>query len=137
MKQQTSSVILVFNNRGKLALQLRGRNDDGYPLHWDFSAAGGIEFDEDPEQAAIREMKEEIGIEAEVEFVTEILYQDEKEADYLYIFKAQYNGKFKPDGIEVEKVEFFSLDEIEKMINSGEKFHPEFLFLWRKGLMSK
>ena len=135
MKQQKSSVILVFNDRGELALQLRARNDEGYPLHWDMSAAGGIASDENPKQTAIRELKEEIGVETEVELVTEILYQDEKEADYLYIYKAKYNGEFVPDGVEVEKAEFFSLDKIEAMIASGEKFHPEFLFLWNKGLI--
>lgn len=36
------------------------------------------ESDEDSEQAALRELKEEIGIEVEVEFMTEILYQDKK-----------------------------------------------------------
>lgn len=135
MKQQRSSVILVFNDQGDLALQLRGRDDDGYPLHWDFSAAGGIEADEDFQQAALREMKEEIGIEVDVEFVTEILYQDEKETDYLYVYTAKYNGEFDPDGVEVEKIEFFSLERIKQMINSGENFHPEFLFLWEKGLI--
>ena len=32
----------------------------------------------------------------------------------------------------VEKVEFFSLDKIQEMINDGEKFHPELLFLLEK-----
>lgn len=135
MKPDKSAVILVFNDEGKLALQLRSGTDSKYPHHWDFSAAGGIEEGEDPLKAANRELKEEIGIESKLEFLDEVLYQDAKGQDHLYIYKTIYNGEFKADGVEVEKVEWFSLNEIDQMLKSGDKFHPEFPFLWEKGLI--
>lgn len=33
---------------------------------------------------------------------------------------------------ELLKVCFFSLEEIQKMVDKGEKFHPELLFLLKK-----
>lgn len=130
MKHKESSVILVFNDRNELLLQQRSFKDDKYPGHWDFSAAGGIDPGEDSHEAAKRELSEELGIEASVEFIAEELYQDNKSEDKLFIYRAKHNGPFKPDyEKEVEKVRFFSLDEIEQMLNSGEKFHPEFPFL--------
>lgn len=135
MNQVRSSVILVFNDKDQLALQLRAATDYKYPSHWDFSAAGGIEDGEDPKTAAHRELQEEIGIEAKLEFVTETLYEDDKGQDYFYLYKTTHNGPFTPDGFEVEKVEFFSLDQIQSMLDSGAKFHPEFPFVWKKGLI--
>lgn len=38
---------------------------------------------------------------------------------------------------EVEKVQFFALEDIQKMINSGDKFHPEFVLSWEKGIITK
>lgn len=135
MKNKKSSVILVFNDKKELALQLRAAHDKSYPLHWDFSAAGGIEENEDHKNAAIRELKEELGIEGEIEFIGEVLYQSGGETDNLYIYKTTYNGQFSPNPNEVERIQFFSMDKIKEMIESGEKFHPEFLYVWNKGII--
>jgi len=61
-----SSGVLVFNNKGELALQLRAAKDDSFPSHWDFSAGGGINAGEDNKLSAQREVKEELGIDAKV-----------------------------------------------------------------------
>lgn len=61
MSLQWAGVIL-FNRKGELLLLLR---DDipsiGHPNHWNL-VGGGIEDGESPEQAAIREAEEEIGV---------------------------------------------------------------------------
>jgi isopentenyldiphosphate isomerase len=137
MKNKISSVILVFNEKGELALQLRSATDKSYPLHWDFSAAGGVEPGESSKASAIRELKEELGIETTVEFIGEELYKDKYAQDKLYIYKALHNGPFKPDPAEVDEARFFKLGEIENMLKSGTKFHPEFPFLWNKGIITK
>ncbi|MBI5332954.1 MAG: hypothetical protein HZB65_05240 [Candidatus Aenigmarchaeota archaeon] len=47
---------------------------------------------------------------------------------YLIISLACYN----PNPEEVKKIKFFSMKDIQKMIDNGENFHPELLFLLRK-----
>lgn len=135
LEQKKSAVVLIFNDLGDLALQLRSSTDSKYAHHWDFSAAGGIEDGEDPLAADVRETKEEIGVSIKPEMIGEILYEDKRGQDYLYLYKAVHNGPFEVDGVEVEKVEFFSLEQIESMLDNREKFHPEFPYVWKKGII--
>ncbi len=137
MKKDQSSVVLVFNDRKELALQLRAAIDDLYPLHWDFSAAGGIFPGEDHKNAAIRELKEEIGIESDMTFDGEELFQNKECTDRMYIYKTTHNGPFQRQVNEVEDIQFFTLEKIGKMILLGEKFHPEFLFVWNEGIIEQ
>ncbi len=133
MKNKKSAVILVFNDKHELALQLRSASDSSYPMHWDFSAAGGIDDGEHHKQAAKRELKEEIGIQSALHFIKDYLYEDENGTDHLYIFQTLHNGPFTPQIEEVERVEFVNLHKIQEMIDRNEKFHPEFLKLWEQG----
>ncbi len=143
IEYKKSTGVLVFNGTGELALQLRAANDDSFPGHWDFSAGGGIDPGEDPKLAAERELKEELGVEVEVNFLTveHFIYPAwqagvTREVDLL-IYKAPHDGPFQPDPKEVAKVEFFTLAKIQDMIKAGEKFHPEFLLSWNQGIMLK
>lgn len=135
MKKEKGSIVLVFNDSGELALQLRAARDEDYPLHWDFSAAGGIEAGEDTKTAALRELQEELGIQGSVNFIGEESYSQGDTLARLYIYQCKHNGPFQPNPEEVEEVRFFSLENIKKMIEKGEKFHPEFLLLWERGVI--
>lgn len=140
IEYKKSSVILIFNDEGKLALQLRSKNDDSFPSHWDFAAGGGVDQGEDPKESAARELKEELGVVGDLEFLSQEHFQYPawkqgvtREAD-LFIYKTKNSGPFKIDPIEIDKVEFFSFEKIRDMIKIGQKFHPEFLFAWNRGL---
>lgn len=138
-----SGVVMVFNDKGELLLQMRSPNDTSFPSHWDFSAGGGIDPGEDGKQTASRELMEELGIKANIEFVAEEHYEYQawnsthRRIVVSWIYKTQYNGSFKIDENEIEKVEFFSLEKIDEMIKSGVKFHPEFTASWKKGTISQ
>lgn len=55
--------VVVLNRRGKILI-LRRSADSARPLGWDFPG-GALEPGEDPEHGALRELKEEAGIEAQ------------------------------------------------------------------------
>lgn len=54
--------IWFYTKKGEVLLQKRAYNKDTYPDLWDVSVAGHIEAGETPENSAIREIKEEIGL---------------------------------------------------------------------------
>ena len=128
--------ILIFDNRNRILLQLRSKAKSFCPLHWSTSVGGHVHSGETYKEAALRECREELGREVKVKFAYKDLYQDKCYEvglkKILVTFKAIDNGPFQTSPGEVKAVKFFSLDEVQKMINNGDKFHPELLFLLRK-----
>lgn len=59
-----SVFVLVFNPRGKLYLQKRGAGKNLYPGRFDLSATGHVQAGESREDAAARELHEELGLRA-------------------------------------------------------------------------
>jgi isopentenyldiphosphate isomerase len=55
--------ILIFNQRGQVFLQKRSMQNDSFPGAWDSSASGHLDTGEDYDACAVRELREEIGLE--------------------------------------------------------------------------
>ena len=54
--------VWFFTRDKKILVQQRARNKDTYPLLWDVSVAGHVGAGEKIKEAAVREVKEEIGL---------------------------------------------------------------------------
>lgn len=94
---------------------------------------GHVRYGEDYIDAAKREMNEELGLDIELEFKWKDYYTDERGIKrFLGTFIGHYDGPFRLNPREVEKIEYFSLEIIQQMIDSGDKFHPELLFILKK-----
>lgn len=126
--------ILLFNQKGDMALQLRGPGVDFCPNHWCTAAVGHVQHGESYQEAARREYQEELGIVADdLELVGKDLYiADGTPNKFLAIFKTNFEGPFRLDPNIVARAEFFSLPTIKKMVDQGEQFHPELLFILEK-----
>lgn len=126
--------VLVLNKKGEMALQLRGPTVTFCPNYWSTAVGGHVSAGESYEEAALREMEEEIGINAPLELLSKETYPDPTRnlKKILCTFKSMYDQPLSAHNDEVTRVEFFSLEKIQEMIDSGEKFHPELLFLLRK-----
>lgn len=85
MRNRSGAIVEID---GKIALIKRVRNNDEYYVF----PGGGIEEGETPEEAAIREVKEELGIDIEIEkHLTTLSYNNQLQ----YYFYANYiNGEF-------------------------------------------
>ena len=119
--------VVVFNKDKKVFMAQRL---DGYRLGWPNSwqfPQGGIDTNEEPANAALRELREETGI-SEIEIVAEIsswLYYDLPEDLAAKIWQGQYKGqkqkwflmKFSGDdsqiNLEQDNAEFYNYEWVD------------------------
>ena len=124
--------VLIFNEKNEMALQLRSAKVSFCPNHWS-TTGGHVQSGESYEDAALREYEEELGATSKIEKFSKDYYEAEGTPNkFLTTFKSIFNGPFNPDLEVVDKVSFFTIEQIKEMIKNGEKFHPELLFLLKK-----
>ena len=81
----------------------------------------------------MRECREELGVELPVDFLSKDKYEDGNGLHmFLSTYTAVYDDELSPNPDEVESVERFTMEQIQEMIEKGEPFHPELLFLLKK-----
>jgi isopentenyldiphosphate isomerase len=118
--------VLMFNSRGELYLQKRAANKDIQPGKWDTSVGGHLDPGETYKQAAVREMREELGITgAALEHLYDYPLRNTIESENVRTYRAEYNGKITCDPHEIEAGRFWTLDEIRKTLGTG-VFTPNF-----------
>lgn len=129
--------VIIFNSEGEMALQLRAKKQGFFGNSWVTSAGGHVHAGESYEEAAMRETSEELGIVPVLEHAFKDLYETPKVLKLLCTFTALREGPFTPNPREVQKVEFFTLEKIKQMMQRGELFHPELVFLLEKHYLRK
>ena len=103
----------VFNSHGEVYLQKRPEWKDIQPGKWDTSVGGHIDYGETPEQALIREVREELGM---TDFVPERLgqyvFESRREREFVYVHRTTYDGPVCPSAEELDGGRFWTFDEI-------------------------
>ena len=120
------SHVLVFNSQGSLYLQKRSINKDIQPGKWDTSVGGHLNIGETHEDAGIREMAEELGIQnAALIHLYDYIWRSSCESEMVRTFMTVYDGEivYSPD--EIETGRFWTHDEIKRNLNKG-IFTPNF-----------
>lgn len=104
--------VLVFNSRGELFIHLRTPIKDVYPSHWDICVGGVLAAGETFDDGVLREIKEEIGVDATVEKLFPFHFSDERTVVQGMVFKAVHDGPFSLQPEEVVRGEFLSVAEV-------------------------
>ncbi len=129
--------IFVKDSSGRQLLQLRGAKSSYLPLHWSTAVGGHVQSGESYEDAAKREMMEEIGItDCALREIGKFFYEWIGPKKYLGVFEATIDAGFTPSEQEVADIQFFLPEEAHELIMTGEKIHPELKFLWEKLFMN-
>lgn len=122
----------LFDEQGRLYLQLRPLWKDIQPGKWDTAVGGHIDFGEEVDVALRREAREELGVVGfEPRFLLKYLFESEREKELVYVFSTIYMGEVCPSD-ELDGGRFWSLCEIEAAMGQGvltPNFEQEFLKL--------
>lgn len=116
----------VFNSKGELYLQKRPAWKDIQPDKWDTAVGGHIDFGETPEQALMREVSEELGIDDFIpQRIGQYVFESSRERELVYVNRTIYDGAITPSISELDGGRFWRIEEIKNAIGKG-VFTPNF-----------
>ena len=115
--------VWIINDKNELLLQKRSATKNTHPNCWDISGAGHIKAGETISDGAIRELKEELGVEIEekdLQYITTIKStKNPKNMEFQYVYLLRCNKKIEEyifeDG-EVSDVKYIFYKDLEKMV---------------------
>ena len=111
----------IMNSEGKFLMQKRSPNKNTFPNMWS-TTGGGVDSGETPLQGALRECKEELGIDIS-ESNIELILSFKRKYDFVDVWLAKLDINI--DDIilqeeEVTAVKWCSIEEIRSMKKNGE-----------------
>jgi len=116
--------VLIFNSKRQLLLQKRSDIKYHSPGLWSNTCCSHPRIHEKSHEAAIRRLKEEMGLDCHLDFLFNLTYKlnlennlIEHEFDHVYV--GQSDALPHPDTSEVSEWRFENLATIEKEINSN------------------
>lgn len=117
--------VCIFNTEGKMLIQKRQEDKEGWPGMWDLTVGGSAISGETVQMAAERETLEEIGLEVNLSRYRPSLTMSFKNGfdDYFLIHMDIDTASLTVPSFEVEQVKWAGLDDILSMID-GKKFVP-------------
>ena len=124
--------ILIFNHSGEILLQKRSPWKDRHPLLWDSSAAGHVEANEDYDEAAARELMEELGVSPRLERLCKLPASEKTGQEFIMVYRGKHDGPFSFPCEEISAVESFPTEIVERWVeNKPEDFAPGFIEGWK------
>ena len=125
--------IFLTNAQGEVFLQKRSSTKDTWPGAWDSSASGHLDAGEGYDEAAVRELREELGWEL-ADPMTPILKMDACEAtgqEFVWVYRGEAEGPFTLHPEEIELGRWFSVHEIERLIEDPREMNSaSFRTIW-------
>lgn len=131
-----SVVVLVYNQENKLYLRKRTAGD-AFPGRWDTSAGGHVLPRESTLDAALRELRRKLGIEAErLRLIQALPASPGTGFEFTTVFALErYTQPVSPRPEEVEEGYFYSAEEIHYLVREfRELLTPGLVHLWEVGL---
>ncbi len=134
--------VLVFNARGEVFLQKRSMRKDIAAGKWDSSSSGHLDSGEDYDACAVREVREEIGLNLAATGASQPLRRlfkidarQETGWEFCWIYRCESEGPFVLHPEEIETGAWFAPDAVTKWVNEKpQDFASAFVLIWGKYL---
>lgn len=116
-----SVYIFLLNNKNEVFLQKRSMTKDLYPGYYTGSATGHVDYGEDYDEAARRELKEELGIDVPLQRLTKFKSSSTIESEISALYLCHFNSKVDFNKNEINEGCFESINEIKRNLETGDK----------------
>jgi isopentenyldiphosphate isomerase len=127
--------ILVFNAAGQVFLQKRSMKKDRQRGLWDSSASGHVDSGEDYDACAVRELREEIGLQLSEAppRLFKLAACAETDQEHVWVYRCRAEGPFALHPDEIERGGWFAPGEVTRwMAERPEDFASALLVIWQK-----
>ncbi len=116
--------VVVSRSDGKVILQQRSRKDRWQPGMWTLSCTGHVKRGESYEEAASRELAEELGLRSSLATLGKYLLPPIREGEliereWVALFAASTDAPINIDPVELESVEGFDGEGLRAMVEGG------------------
>lgn len=131
-------LVLVFNAENKVYLQKRSKSKLVYPGRWDLSATGHVQRGESCEDAALREVYEELGLTlTRLKLKQELPASSETGFEFITLYTAgRVTETPRPNPDELEDGHFFDRDEVDLLVEQfREQLTPGLVYFHERGLI--
>ncbi|MDN5274372.1 MAG: dimethyladenosine transferase [Candidatus Saccharibacteria bacterium] len=114
--------IVLQDENGNFLLQKRSLEKPLYPGRWTNAASGHVDEGETYETSALRELKEEIGVETPLTFIGKFLVQKKEDDKTINQFNGVFEGRVSQDTRftlqpeEVSEVKWFTNENLQENI---------------------
>jgi isopentenyl-diphosphate Delta-isomerase len=125
--------VFVFNSGGQFLLQKRSATKDEYPGRYTSSASGHVSSGENYDETAPRELEEELGLVAPLEYLTKFAAGPDTANEHTALYRTVCDDTPTPDPGEIESISFEDPAEVRRWIETEpDQFTPPFrkAFCW-------
>jgi isopentenyl-diphosphate delta-isomerase type 1 len=125
--------VLVFNSQGQVFLQKRSLSKDRQPGLWDSSSSGHVDSGEEYDACAVRELREELGLQAREtpRRLFKLSASPETDQEHVWVYRCEAEGPFELHPEEIERGGWFTRDEVARwMAERPQEFASALLLIW-------
>jgi 16S rRNA (adenine1518-N6/adenine1519-N6)-dimethyltransferase len=125
--------VFVFNSAGELLLHRRSAHKDQYPRCYTSSASGHVDAGETYDEAAPRELAEELGLDSPLEWLCKLPAGPETAYEHTVLYRTTTDAEPRCDPAEIESARFCRLEEVAALLAANpDEFSPPFrqLLAW-------
>lgn len=123
--------IFLFNKSDEVFITLRKKDRKVFPNLWD-GVSGTVRWGETYEEAASRELLEELNVSAEIKSLFNFKYRSQKINSNCRIFEGFTDEEIKINTDEIKEGKWVSLKELNLLIKDHhEKFTPSITLIWK------
>lgn len=110
-----TSHVIVMDSKDRILLQKRSMNKDIQPGKWDTAVGGHLMPGESFEDAAKREMHEELGISStsvSLKYMFNLRIRNDIESENTEVYMILYSGPFNFQKQEIDEIRFWTKSEL-------------------------